>query len=204
VGKPSFKTYSFVVEFRVWRLCHWGMIEKQISKESTMKLQKVSIMALLVLSLVNPVSPQQKESRSHEILKSGILRVGTTGDWNPITIRHPATNSYRAFDIDVMRALAKDMDVKIKFVPTEWKTLINGIIADRYDISTSASITAVPLHELVRFSHLIDCPFRPCWELFFDKILHFLFVFIIPILPPFPQDISKALSRHIRGPILEF
>jgi hypothetical protein len=43
--------------------------------------------------------------------------------------------------IDVMTELAKDMGVKLKFVPTEWKTLINGIIADKYDISTSASVT---------------------------------------------------------------
>jgi len=33
------------------------------------------------------------------------------------------------------------MGVKLKFVPTEWKTLINGIMADKYDISTSASVT---------------------------------------------------------------
>jgi len=39
-----------------------------------------------------------------------------------------------------MTELAKDMGVKLKFVPTEWKTLINGIIADKYDISTSASV----------------------------------------------------------------
>ena len=40
-----------------------------------------------------------------------------------------------------MTELAKEMGVKLKFVPTEWKTLINGIMADKYDISTSASVT---------------------------------------------------------------
>lgn len=33
------------------------------------------------------------------------------------------------------------MGVRIEFVPTQWKTLINGIVADKYDVSTSASVT---------------------------------------------------------------
>ena len=38
------------------------------------------------------------------------------------------------------RQFAEDMEVEIEFVPTDWKTLINGIVADKYDISTSASL----------------------------------------------------------------
>ena len=83
----------------------------------------------------------QSTSRLHEVLKKGVLRVGTTGDWNPMTMRNPATNQYQGFDIDMMTELAKDMGVRIEFVPTQWKTLINGIVADKYDVSTSASIT---------------------------------------------------------------
>jgi cyclohexadienyl dehydratase len=83
----------------------------------------------------------QSKSRLHKIFETGVLRVGTTGDWNPMTVRDPTTNSYKGFDIDVMNELAKDMGVKLKFVSTEWKTLINGIMADKYDISTSASVT---------------------------------------------------------------
>ena len=53
----------------------------------------------------------------------------------------PATNSYRGFDIDVVTELASDMGVKVVFVPTDWKSIVNGIVADKYDITTSASIT---------------------------------------------------------------
>ncbi|MFL2895942.1 MAG: transporter substrate-binding domain-containing protein, partial [Candidatus Pelagibacter sp.] len=62
-----------------------------------------------------------------KILSSGELKVGTTGDWDPMTMKDPATNKYKGFDIDVMNELAKDMGVKIKFVPTEWKTIVSGI-----------------------------------------------------------------------------
>ena len=83
----------------------------------------------------------QEPSRLPKILKAGVLRVGTTGDWNPMSIRDPATNAYQGYDIDVMKALAQDMGVELQFVPTAWSTLINGIVADKYDLTTSASIT---------------------------------------------------------------
>ena len=76
-----------------------------------------------------------------KILSSGELRVGTTGDWDPMTIKDPATNKYTGFDIDVMNELAKDMGVTIKFVPAEWKTIVSGITSGRYDISTSVTKT---------------------------------------------------------------
>ena len=82
------------------------------------------------------------ESRLQKILELGEIRVGTTGDWNPMTIKDPSTNEYRGFEIEIVKELAKDMGVKIVFIPTEWKTLVNGIVANKYDISTSASLSA--------------------------------------------------------------
>jgi len=105
-----------------------------------MQLKKLVFLAVLALIPAN-LAIAQSQSRLHKILAAGELRVGTTGDWNPMTVRDPATNSYKGFDIDAMQELANDMGVKLIFVPTDWKTLINGIVADKYDISTSASIT---------------------------------------------------------------
>jgi cyclohexadienyl dehydratase len=80
------------------------------------------------------------QSRLQGILDKGVLRVGTTGDWNPMTMKDPATNSYRGFDIDVTTELAKDLGVEIEFVATDWKTLVNGVTANKYDITGSASL----------------------------------------------------------------
>ena len=60
------------------------------------------------------------DSKLNQIKKKGELRVGTTGDWDPMSMKDPATNKYKGFDIDVMKELAKDMGVKVKFVPAEW------------------------------------------------------------------------------------
>ena len=98
------------------------------------KLLLIIFFAILPLSL-------NAESNLNKILSSGELKVGTTGDWDPMTIKDPATNKYKGFDIDVMNELAKDMGVKIKFVPAEWKTIVSGITSARYDISTSVTKT---------------------------------------------------------------
>ena len=101
-----------------------------------------NLIITIFIAFLSLPSTANAKSRLNEILESSILRVGTTGDWNPMTIKDPATNEYKGFDIDVVNELAKDMGVKIQFVPTEWKTLVSGITSNKYDISTSASLNA--------------------------------------------------------------
>ena len=106
-----------------------------------MKLKiRLGVMTISLLMMVHASLTQAADSRLHDILKSGELRVGTTGDWDPMTLRNPANNEYQGFDIDLARELAKDMGVELKLVPADWKTLVNGILAEKYDMSTSASI----------------------------------------------------------------
>ena len=80
------------------------------------------LLVILATVAINTQVKADTDSRLHQILKSGELRVGTTGDWNPMTARDPASNSYKGFDIDVMQELAKDLGVKLTFTPTDWKT----------------------------------------------------------------------------------
>ncbi len=95
---------------------------------------------IILFSLLAFTQVAYAQSRLHDILDKGVLRVGTTGDWNPMTIKDPATNSYRGFDIDVTTELAKDLGVQVEYVATDWKTLVNGITANKYDITGSASL----------------------------------------------------------------
>ena len=76
-----------------------------------------------------------------EILSGGVLKAGTTGDWNPMTMKDPATNSYTGYDIDVMTELAKDLGVKLELVPTDWKTLVSGVTSGKYHMTGSASVS---------------------------------------------------------------
>ena len=96
---------------------------------------------LTILAITLFAASAHAASKLDAIKKNGELRVGTTGDWDPMSMKDPATNKYKGFDIDVMNELAKDMGVKVEFVPAEWKTIVSGITSARYDISTSVTKT---------------------------------------------------------------
>ena len=98
-----------------------------------------SLLTLVFITVL--ITPALGESRLQSILANGELRVGTTGDWNPMTMIDPNSKERTGFDIDIANALASDMGVKVEFVPTTWKTLVNGVVADKYDITSSASLS---------------------------------------------------------------
>jgi cyclohexadienyl dehydratase len=62
------------------------------------------IFSILLVLLVT--TSAQAASKLDTIKKSGELRVGTTGDWDPMSMKDPKTNKYKGFDIDVMNELA--------------------------------------------------------------------------------------------------
>ena len=102
------------------------------------RLKQLSILTFMAFALAGQANA---DSALQSILNSGKLKVGTTGDWDPMTMRNIATNKYEGYDIDVMTQLAKDLGVEVEFVPTDWKTLVSGVTSDKYHITGSASIS---------------------------------------------------------------
>jgi len=84
----------------------------------------------------------QEQSILNKILDSGVLKVGTTGDFNPMSFKDPETKEYKGHQVDAAKQLAADMGVELEFVPAEWKTLINGVVAGKYHVvMTGTSMT---------------------------------------------------------------
>jgi len=106
-----------------------------------MKKLTTAVIAAIALALSGGVFAAD-QSILHAVLDSGKLRVGTTGDFNPMSFKDPETKDYKGHQIDAAKQLAKDMGVEVEFVPTDWKTLINGVVAGKYDIvMTGTSMT---------------------------------------------------------------
>jgi cyclohexadienyl dehydratase len=103
-------------------------------------MKMIKIMGVLLL-LIGSTAQAQSPSALQDILSNGVLKVGTTGDWNPMTMKDPATNSYKGYDIDVMTELAKDLNVELEFVPADWKTLVSGVTSGKYHMTGSASVS---------------------------------------------------------------
>jgi len=117
------------------------MAYQKFMNKSLKSLASLGIVALFSAMLGASTTATAADSVLTEILSSGTLKVGTTGDWDPMTMKNVASNEYEGYDIDVVTELAKDLDVKVEFVPTDWKTLVSGITAGKYHMTGSASIS---------------------------------------------------------------
>ena len=58
------------------------------------------IFSILLVFLVT--TSVQAASKLDSIKKSGELRVGTTGDWDPMSMKDPKTNKYKGFDLSLI------------------------------------------------------------------------------------------------------
>jgi len=70
-----------------------------------------------------------------QIRAAGVLRVGTTGDYSPYTYLDPASGTYEGMDIDVARALAASLGVRVAFVATSWPTMTADLVAGKFDLA---------------------------------------------------------------------
>ncbi|QIL81305.1 transporter substrate-binding domain-containing protein [Diaphorobacter sp. HDW4A] len=77
--------------------------------------------------------PAQAGQRLDQIMQTKTLRVGTPGDYRPFAIKTDA--GYSGHDIDVIEAMAKEMGVKIEWVPTTWPNLMPDLKANKYDVA---------------------------------------------------------------------
>ncbi|BDG72090.1 transporter substrate-binding domain-containing protein [Roseomonas fluvialis] len=98
--------------------------------------------ALAAGTIAIPAQAQAPAGRLAAVQAAGRIRIGTTGDFNPMTVRDPATREYRGHQIDCAQQLARDMNLRAEFVATDWRTLINGLQADQFDVvMTGTSIS---------------------------------------------------------------
>jgi len=79
---------------------------------------------------------QAYPQRLAQILQSGVLRVGTTGDYAPFSLLHD-DGTYTGIDIDLAADLARSLDARLELVPTSWPTLLSDLRAGMFDIAMS-------------------------------------------------------------------
>ena len=71
--------------------------------------------------------------RLDKIMEAKVIRVGTPGDYRPFSIKTDA--GYSGHDIDVIETMAKELGVKIEYVPTTWPNLVKDLQGDKFDVA---------------------------------------------------------------------
>lgn len=97
-------------------------------------------------------SVQRYRHRLDQVLRSGVLRIGTTGDYAPFSHRDGEAGQLVGIDIDLGRDLAASLDVQPRFVPTSWPTLMDDLAAGRFDIAMSGVSRALQRQRTGYFS----------------------------------------------------
>lgn len=78
----------------------------------------------------NDDNTEQRDGTTiQKIKKRGVLLVGTTGDYRPLTFKE-ADGRYWGFGIEMAEMIAKKLDVKLQYVPTSWPTLSADVLAE--------------------------------------------------------------------------
>jgi cyclohexadienyl dehydratase len=73
--------------------------------------------------------PSEGKGKVAEIVERGVIRVGTAGDYRPLSFREE-DGTYWGFCIEVAKEIAKRLGVGIQFVPTSWPTLTADVLAE--------------------------------------------------------------------------
>lgn len=98
-----------------------------------MKRLLLCIVALVfVLAACGNNSSNNKDNQSSSKDKD-TLRVGTEGTYAPFTY-HNKNDQLTGYDIDVIKAVAKEENLKLKFNETSWDSMFAGLDAGRFDV----------------------------------------------------------------------
>jgi len=93
----------------------------------------VLIIGLVGASFAGKLQQQMtEESTLEQALRRGVLRVGMS-TFVPWAMKDK-TGTLIGFEIDVATRLAKDMGVKVEFVPTKWAGIIPALLTGKFDV----------------------------------------------------------------------
>ncbi len=81
------------------------------------------------------MSQQNAGGALQEIRARGVLRVGTAGDYQPMSYLDPESGVYVGFDAELAEDLAAALGVKLEYVPTSWPTLMADTLAGNFDLA---------------------------------------------------------------------
>jgi L-cystine transport system substrate-binding protein len=63
-----------------------------------------------------------------------VLRVATEGTYSPFSFHDPKTNELTGYDVEVARAVGKELGKEVEFSETQFDAIFAGLEAKRYDV----------------------------------------------------------------------
>ena len=103
-----------------------------------MKKFYIFLISIFIITFIFSFAKFEKTNNDLKNIKTkGVLTVGTTGDYCPMSCYDKTTKTYVGFDIALAEDLAKSLGVNIEYVPTSWPTLMQDVKSKKFDIAIS-------------------------------------------------------------------
>ena len=107
-----------------------------------MKLKKVMAVTMAALMSVAVFAgcgnKDNANSSEVKLVKEGTLTVGLEASYPPMEYIDEKTGELAGFDIELAKAIAKDMGLEVEFVQVGFDAIFAGLDADKYDVAISA------------------------------------------------------------------
>ena len=91
-------------------------------------------------------------NRLDRIVDRGTLRVGTTGDYKPFSLRVGPGDTFVGLDIALAADLARTLGVQLQLVPTTWPTMMADLADDRFDLAMGGVSVSLERQKKAYFS----------------------------------------------------
>ncbi|WP_458318450.1 ABC transporter permease subunit [Mycolicibacterium brisbanense] len=98
---------------------------------------------LLILALLTAACGPSANNTTDPVKSAGVLRVGTEGVYSPFSYHDPTTGQLTGYDVDVARAVAEKLGVRVEFVETPWDSIFAALEANRFDVVAN-EVTITP------------------------------------------------------------
>jgi len=93
-------------------------------------------LAAVMLTAVS-MTNSAEAGKIEDIQKAGVIKIGTTQDYVPMSYIDKKTGELKGHDIELGKALAASLNVKPEFVKTSWKNLTADTKAGKFDVAIS-------------------------------------------------------------------
>ena len=114
-------------------------------------MSPIKTAALALLVAASAIASSARAGSIDEVIKSGVLRACTPGDYKPFSFAKP-DGTYEGIDIDLMQSLAASLGVKVEYVKTTWANLITDFTANKCDIAVGGISVTLDRQKRVGFS----------------------------------------------------
>jgi ABC-type amino acid transport substrate-binding protein len=115
-------------------------------------MNRLATLAAALLLFGSQAAAADPAGRLAKVRQAGEVRVCIWPDYYSISYRNTRTGKLEGIDIDMARELAGDLGVRVRFVDSSFKTMIDDLLSDKCDISMHAVAITPARQEKLAFT----------------------------------------------------